>query len=544
MRSTKQKITRRHFLAAPAAVAVAGAALPRSAHAFEATFAEPPQASELAKAAMLSARHCAHHAFTALGWLPRPFEADMLLNDQTLLRDVATRAAEIVAQGSFGAKNFSRVEMVAAPKLKHGARRIWAIMEPQDTIAYLTLVLLAAPLIEANRIPSDGNIVHSHRFLPGRHRLFDEKFTHASFRTAASEHAASRAFVVTSDLTNCYGSISPERTAAALDGCGVPGWQVDYITQLLTYWQTPQNSGLPIGPNASRILSEAVLARIDNRLRDAEIEYVRYSDDFRLFAANEPAAQLALEALRDAAASQGQTLNADKTSILQLAKATDGGSQQQAPKRRLEQLASEGFNDNGIRSASAAEIRMLRSVRNAPDADSFLQTEITSRATLAQAIRRAIYAEDNGFLWAVPRLVDRYPEIAAYASCALARASNFVMPGVRDHLRVEFAKMLLDPATPDFVAVKLIDLLSHPDYRDREALVQFATARGVNPQGAAFRAVLDALRNTGGVMPDFASRFEEMDGWAKRALLADPKLRGSITYTPSDSDLIAAKLAI
>jgi Reverse transcriptase (RNA-dependent DNA polymerase) len=495
---------------------------------------------------MLSARHCAHNAFIALGWLPRPFEADMLLNDQTLLRDVAMRAAEIVALGSFDAKNFSRLEMVSAPKLEHGARRIWAIMEPQDTIAYLTLALLAAPAIEAYRIPSESNIVHSHRYLPGRHRLFDERFTHASFVAAASEHAASRAFVAVCDLANCYGSISPERTAAALDRCGVPNWQVDYTARLLTYWQTPQNSGLPIGSNASRILSEAVLAQIDDRLCDAGIEYVRYVDDFRLFAADESAARQALEALRDAASSQSLTLNADKTSILQFAEATDDGSQPRV-KRQFEHLASEGFNDDlrrATRSASAAEIRMLRGVRNAPDAGSFLQTEIASRATLAQAIRRAIYANDTDFLRAIPRLVERYPEIAAYVSIALCRASDVVQADVRDYLRTEFAKMLLDSATPEFVTVKLIDLMTHPDYRDRETLEQFAQARAGEPRGTAFRAVLDALRNTGGVMPSIAVRFEEMDGWGKRALLADPTLRQSIEYSPTDLDPIAAKLAI
>jgi hypothetical protein len=549
MRAREQTITRRAFLTVPTALAVSGATLPQSARAFEAF--DPAKSVNLAKAAMLSARHCAHHGFISFGWLPRPFEADLLLDDPTLVGDVAMRAAEVISRPKFDLNDFSKLELVATPKLKHGDRRIWAIAEPQDAVAYLALAVLAAPLIEARRIPSNDNVVHSWRFSAGRHRLFDEKYTLASFGAAARRRAEAGGFVVNCDLANCYGNLGGERIATALEHCGVPGWQVDYISQLLNFWRLEDSPGLPVGPNASRILAESVLLQIDDRLRDAGIEYVRYVDDFRLFAADETGAHQALEAVSDAAASQGLTLNADKTMILNFAEATaDDDPQSKALKHQyqlLVQAGTDGFNDGlplSTKRAEAGEIRALRGAHDAAEAGSFLQTEIASPLTLARAIRRAIYAEDGDFLRMLPQLMARYPEIIAYACSALTPASDLVAADVRDHLRVELASMMLDPATPDFAAVRLIEVLSHPDFRDRTTLERFVKVRAYKPRGVAFRAALDALRNTGGVLPELIDCFEEMDGWGRRALLADPMLRPSISYSSANLDLIAAKLVV
>jgi len=547
MRSSKQKITRRDLLATPAALAVSSVVLPRSARALGSSLLEPSKANDLGKAAMLSARHCAHYGFPAAALLPRAFEADLLLNDPELLRDVAVRAADIIAQGSFDPRHFSRLELVVAPELSHGSRRVWAFTEPQDAVTYLTLAVLIAPFIEARKIPVTDNVVYSHRFLPGRHRLYDERFSVASFRAAARQRAEADGFIVITDLANCFGRLGNERMAAALERCGVPGWQVEYVGQLLGFWQYRDGQGLPIGSNASRILAEAVLLQVDDRLRAAGINYIRYMDDFLLFAPDQSAAHVALEAARDAAASEGFGLKADKTSILRFAKATtDGDPERGLRERNLQRLAGSASFTDGLprdrQRANATEIRMLQSVRAAPGAGSFLQGKMAAVPQLRRAIRRAIYAVHSDFLRAIPQLLSRYPEIGGFVAFELSQASDFVPEDVRTHLRDEFAAMLLDQSTPDFLAVKLIGILSHSDYRDRAALERLARARAMNPRGIAFRAVLDALRNTGGVTPDLVSRFEEMDGWAKRSVLMDPTCRSLITYSSAKLDLIAAKL--
>lgn len=544
MRSSKQRITRRSFLAAPAALAVSGTAMARPANAYEAALLDQIDNLDVAKAAILSARHCSRYGFCVSPWLPRPIEVDLLANDPILLRDVAMRAADIIARGAFDAKFFSKLTLVTLPKRTHGALRLWAIAEPQDTVAYLTLAVLAAPVIEAHRIPTSSEVAHSWRFSPGRYQLFDERYTLASFHAASRRRAGSTAFLVICDLVNCYGNLSADQVAAAVGQSGVPGWQAEYLRQLLGFWQTPESPGLPVASNASRILAEAVLLQIDNRLRGAGIEFVRYADDFRLFAEDESAARRTLEAVADAAAPHGLALNPDKTQIVRLGETTTEPDLQVIDNEKL-CVASDSENlPHNFRRASVAEIRMLRSAHNKPNAQALLQSKAAPPVSaLRRAMRQAIYAGHDDFLYAVPAILRRYPEAAGVYSFALRQASEFVSVGVRDHLRIELSAMLLDPMTPDFVTIKLIEILSNPAYRDREALERFARARAGAPRGMTFRAALDGLRETGGAMPDLAALFDEMDGWAKRALLADPAFRRSITYSPATPDLIAAKLA-
>jgi hypothetical protein len=195
-----------------------------------------------------------------------------------------------------------------------------------------------------------------------------------------------------------------------------------------------------------------------------------------------------------------------------------------------------------FRRASAKEIRFHRRIAAAPDAAAFLEGEPAPPSKLRRAIRRAIYAGHDAFVRAIPSLLGRYPEFSAYVATALCRTSGFVPRDVRLDLRTQLAAMLLDDATPDFVAMKLLDILTHADYRDRNALEQFARARASDPRGLRFRFALDALRNTGGVTKDLYRHFEITDGWGRRALLADPTSRAAIGFSSAGADPLSVQL--
>lgn len=551
MRSSKQTITRRAFLATPAVLAAAGTAAPSAAMAFAPSIFDGIEKGEVGRTAMLSARNCAREGFAGLPWwLPRPFEADLLLKEPTLIRDLAFRAGDIIARGSFDAGNFTDIMLVTLPKYKHDARRICAIAEPLDTVVYLTLGVLAAPAIEVNRIPVSSNVVHSYRFMPGRDRVFDQRFNILSFLGTTAERAKDGGFIVKCDLASCFGSMGSERVAAALEHCGVPGWQVEYIARLLRFWRHPDSPGLPVGPIASRIFAEAVLLHIDHRLHEAGVQYLRYVDDFRLFAPDETAARHALVALREAAASEGFILNADKTQILNLAKmpgdadpSAMGGKPELTPDQDYS-LMSAYFRDT-VQPPGKRKKPKVGSVGTLPDFAAALEQGafLPPSAQYRRDVAQAIYVGDNEFLRTIPQMLRAYPEYAAFTASALTQASSFLAGSVRDRLRSELAAMLLDRTTPEFLATKLIEILAHPDYRDREALVRFALASVGNPRGIAFRAALDGMRENGGVAPELTDHFAAMDGWGRRALLADPVARQSVTYPTAELDVIASRLA-
>ena len=559
MPSRTRTITRRAFLSAPTALAFSGALRSQPADAFAPSVFDASKNGDVAKAAVLSARHCARDGFFRIPWLPRLFEADLLADDPVLIRDTAVRVADIVARGSFDAKNFSQLELMTAPKNTHGSTRIFAVMEPLDAVVYLALAILAAPVIEARRVPAGDNVVHSFRFLPGDNALFDRRFNFASFLAAACGRAAAGTYVVSCDLANCYGSLANEHIAAGLRQCGAPAWQTAYIRELLAFWQHRQSPGLPVGSNASRVFAEAALIQIDNALSDVGVDFVRYVDDFRLLAADEGGAHLALEALGDIVASCGLSLNPGKTKIARYISATADGEIAASPKPPNAAIREYriGKTQSGsgtsakrygetlplnFRRASAEEIIFHQQIVVAPETTEFLEGEPAPPSKLRRSIRRAIYGGHGEFLRAIPILLDRYPEFSAYVASALTRASDFVARDVRAHLRVQLAAMLLDDKRPDFVTMKLLEILAHPDYRDRNTLEQFARAHAIDPRGLCFRFALDALRNTGGVPAGLGEYFEMMDAWGRRALLADPHLRGSIRLAPGGADPFVAKL--
>ena len=71
--------------------------------------------------------------------------------------------------------------------------------------------------------------------------------------------------------------------------------------------------GLPVGPDGSAVLANAVLAQVDRSLREAGIEHLRWVDDVVMSGGDAPAA---LSAFRTALATIGLRPNEAKTRIL------------------------------------------------------------------------------------------------------------------------------------------------------------------------------------------------------------------------------------
>ncbi len=548
-------VTRRAFLTAPAVLALAQSVLPKPAQALVSPSIPTSPERSLAEAAVISTKSAARDGFFRVPWLPRLFESDLLVDDSLLFRDTALRAASVVANGAFHERNFSKLQFIAAPKNKHGAHRIFAIMEPVDAVSFLILALLAAPAIEARKVPAAARIVHSYRFRPEAGGLFDRDFTFATFLAAASSRAEKEGFIVSCDFANCYGNLHHTHIAAALERSGVVAWQVNYVAELLAFWQTEKSRGLPVGSYASNILAEAALLQIDKSLGDADVDFVRYVDDFRIFAPDEAGARQAVAALAEAAAPWGLSLNPDKTKIVRFVNAEEGSLGKTSTsgiaqyRTRTAQDASLSRKKTygqilpiNFRRAGIGEIGRLRRGKWRPNAAAFLDSSPVPYIRLRRAIRRAIYTGHWEFVHALPAILNRYPEFGSYVASALRQTSSFIPAGVRDGLKGKFAAVLLSPTTPDFVAIKLVDILSHPAYRARRVLEHFAQARAVDPRGLCFRWALDALRNTGGLMPEFSEHFVRMDGWGKRAVVADPSARALLNLPPGNNDPFIAKL--
>lgn len=210
------------------------------------------------------------------------------------------------------------VATASAPRVRFvslrraGGERRLAILDPATRDRYVRLVAGCADAVEARL--SDAvvaNRVRSWRIEPPELRLRPwrvERRVFAARLTALAGRAGAIAFA---DVRRCYASISPATVGETLrrDGIG----SADALERLLWDLQRVGVPGLPVGPEPSAVLANAVLAGVDRALEHAGIRHLRWVDDVVL-AGPDPAA--ALEVLRDALSTIGLRLNEDKTRVV------------------------------------------------------------------------------------------------------------------------------------------------------------------------------------------------------------------------------------
>jgi hypothetical protein len=111
------------------------------------------------------------------------------------------------------------------------------------------------------------------------------------------------------DVYDCYGSISPEIIGALLGPGAAPA--IDFLRRI----HERGVRGLPIGPDPSAVLANAVLSELDRAIRSAGARHVRWVDDI-FFWGSRADVRHALRTLDDAAAGTGLALHPVKTRLL------------------------------------------------------------------------------------------------------------------------------------------------------------------------------------------------------------------------------------
>jgi sugar phosphate isomerase/epimerase len=200
---------------------------------------------------------------------------------------------------------------VRVPKPR-GGERILTVLRPQDGRAYRALVAGAAPVIErslglevaANRVASSDL---SLRPLETEWRAFVQ--TRVRLLEAAR-------VVVQADVTDCYGSIAPDRVERTLLELGAMTEAAGAIRRYLERLQEHGVRGLPVGPDPSAVLANAVLGAVDRSLGGAGFRHVRWVDDVWIAAEDRVHAERALATLRRSLERLGLRVNERKTAVV------------------------------------------------------------------------------------------------------------------------------------------------------------------------------------------------------------------------------------
>lgn len=220
-----------------------------------------------------------------------------------------------------------RFETLAKP---HGGVRVLTHLGPEDAWRYQIAVAAAVPLIE-HRLTSAAV---AHRAFPTSRGFRLEPWGTARSRyeravRGAADGQASAAFV--GDVADCYGSMTPAIVLTTLRHVGASEEVVDTLATLLRGFEARGVRGLPIGPEPSAVLANAVLAPVDEALGRAGCGPVsRWVDDVVVLTGGVRAAHRAARAFETAVEALGLAPAEDKCRVLD------------DPRRQLRRAATSG----------------------------------------------------------------------------------------------------------------------------------------------------------------------------------------------------------
>jgi hypothetical protein len=192
-----------------------------------------------------------------------------------------------------------------------------SLLDHPTEARYAAVVASVAPAIEAllggevvaNRAalgtPSVGLLLRPWR--PARE----------AFLRRAQQLALSAGAFVAADVRRCYPSMGPDLVGRTLHRLGCARGDVRGVTTMLEALDAAGVPGLPIGPNPSAVLANAVLAGADEALRAAGVRHLRWVDDVWIFAPGRPEAVAALGSLARWLEGQGLSLAPEKTRMLE-----------------------------------------------------------------------------------------------------------------------------------------------------------------------------------------------------------------------------------
>lgn len=201
------------------------------------------------------------------------------------------------------------------PRSAHDPARVLTLLDAVDGTRFHEAVRPVARTVDdrmargvlADRLSASPLSAHGHDWLlPWRPAL-------GRFRRLAAAFARERPVLVRTDVRDCFGAIGPDQVEPALAALGAHPAAVGSACGVLEALAEAGVRGLPVGPAASSVLANAVLAVADRALGDHP--FLRWVDDLFVFVEHELQGQRVLARVRSALDEMGLTLADDKTVI-------------------------------------------------------------------------------------------------------------------------------------------------------------------------------------------------------------------------------------
>jgi Reverse transcriptase (RNA-dependent DNA polymerase) len=200
--------------------------------------------------------------------------------------------------------------MVSELRRPSGEARWLTELDPRTAAAYAELVRRHTSRIEASL---DAGVIANR--VGARGTLSPVSISRRAWRRRLGRviRPGLQVAFIASDVARCYASIAPDAVGSSLAACCADGF--DELLELLARIATAGTPGLPIGPEPSAVLANAVLAVADRSAREAGAQILRWVDDVVLIAPDRRAVVRAFDAWVRGLRQVGLQPNGEKTRL-------------------------------------------------------------------------------------------------------------------------------------------------------------------------------------------------------------------------------------
>lgn len=202
--------------------------------------------------------------------------------------------------------------------------RICTQLDPLDSIVSNAIIYEIADEIERARVPKSQEQVFSFRLLPQDDgTMYDPNYDWNSYLTKANKiiENGDYSHVLVTDISDFYPSIYLHNIETSLFEAVKASGKSCHVQVLINYLKAMHlnqtHKGIPVGPQFSRPIAELILDEIDRQLISNGIYFIRFVDDYLLFAKSETEAYINLAFLAQLLYdNRNLKLNEKKTEIL------------------------------------------------------------------------------------------------------------------------------------------------------------------------------------------------------------------------------------
>ena len=469
---------------------------------------------------------------------PRPFELALLARDPALQQGLFSSTVAWLEHSGHTGRRVLPAHTVLMPKHVRNECRRCTLLDPRDSVRYLALGILVARAIEPLRLPRQTRRVLSYRYDPQGSSLFAPDFDGKTLHEETLARLADdrTTWLVRTDIKDFYSNITRDCVGGALRRCEVDTRWIDALLEMLGSWEASTSPGIPTGPMASHILAEAVLIDIDKGLIDDGINFIRFVDDYRMFAPDATTAREWIAKLAHRLAAKSLALRADKTYI---DVSTKSGYSAALVYRNLGPLAA----TSEPKPKCPPDTYRCRPKPPPPKSvnDDLELVDAPRLFAKLKAVDRIDPRDFRLFLEAgyhrrefsliadATELLDRSPQSVVYLTALLVQES-FIIPHTTRRALARTFGASLNARNPiaDYEVISIATLLGNSDYRNPEAILQYLQSKSDRTSPVVARFLLEAL--DGQVDASTANllraRYDAAEPWLRRAVtrLALPHL--------------------